>query len=171
MYFCGKEKRDSGNWWKTCGMRDSSEKGAGMRDQDPPFQTLSEVWCIASYLVFYLCLSGGGAYLLRALWVSLAFLVLTEKPNHSRPQISASLLLLFRVLPWLWWTLTSQGSVLSTRSRDTTYCALKSLIFLQGHQDEYLPCEKDGLHLTWGCIPFFGSTWHEKTFMIPPPPH
>ena len=40
MYFCGKEKRDSGNWWKTCGMRDSREKGAGMRDQDPPFQTL-----------------------------------------------------------------------------------------------------------------------------------
>ena len=43
MYFCGKEKRDSGNWWKTCGMRDSSEKGAGMRDQDPPFQTLINV--------------------------------------------------------------------------------------------------------------------------------
>ena len=40
MCFCGKEKRDSGNWWKTCGMRDSREKGAGMRDQDPPFQTL-----------------------------------------------------------------------------------------------------------------------------------
>ena len=36
MYFCGKEKRDSGNWWKTCGMRDSREKGAGTRDQDPP---------------------------------------------------------------------------------------------------------------------------------------
>ena len=103
-------------------------------------------------------------------WVSLTFLVLTEKPTHSCPQISASLLLLFLVLPWLWWTLTSQSSVLSTRSRDTTYCALKSLIFLPGHQDEYLPCEKDGLHLTWGCIPFFGSTWHEKTFMIPPSP-
>ena len=40
MYFCGKEKRDSGNWWKTCGLRDSLEKGAGMRDQDRPFQTL-----------------------------------------------------------------------------------------------------------------------------------
>ena len=26
---------------KKCGMRDSREKGAGMRDQDPPFQTLS----------------------------------------------------------------------------------------------------------------------------------
>ena len=26
--------------FKTCGMRDSREKGAGMRDQDPPFQTL-----------------------------------------------------------------------------------------------------------------------------------
>ena len=25
---------------KKCGMRDSREKGAGMRDQDPPFQTL-----------------------------------------------------------------------------------------------------------------------------------
>ena len=36
MYFWGKEKRDSGNWWKKCGMRDSHEKGAGMRDQDPP---------------------------------------------------------------------------------------------------------------------------------------
>ena len=47
MYFCGKEKRDSGNWWKTCGMRDSREKGAGMRDQDPPFQTLllAKWWC------------------------------------------------------------------------------------------------------------------------------
>ena len=27
---------------KKCGMRDSREKGAGMRDQDPPFQTLRQ---------------------------------------------------------------------------------------------------------------------------------
>ena len=42
MYFSEKEKRYSGNWWKTWGMRDSREKRAGMRDQDPPppFQTL-----------------------------------------------------------------------------------------------------------------------------------
>ena len=42
MYFSGKEKRYLGNWWTTCGMQDSREKGAGMRDQDPPppFQTL-----------------------------------------------------------------------------------------------------------------------------------
>ena len=26
--------------WKTCGMRDSREKGAGMRDKDPPSSTL-----------------------------------------------------------------------------------------------------------------------------------
>ena len=40
MYFSGKEKRDSGSWLKTSGMRDSREKGAGMQDQDPSFQTL-----------------------------------------------------------------------------------------------------------------------------------
>ena len=38
--FFWEKKRYSGNWWKTWGMRDSREKGAGMRDQDPPFQTL-----------------------------------------------------------------------------------------------------------------------------------
>ena len=36
MYFSGKEKRDSD---KKCGMRDSREKRAGMRDQEP-YQTL-----------------------------------------------------------------------------------------------------------------------------------
>ena len=41
MYFSEKKKRYSGNWWKTWGMRDSHEKGAGMQDQDPPFQTLN----------------------------------------------------------------------------------------------------------------------------------
>ena len=40
MYFSGKEKRDSGNGWKTCGTRESREKGAEMRDQDASFQTL-----------------------------------------------------------------------------------------------------------------------------------
>ena len=39
MYFSEEEKGYSGNWWKTWGMRDYGEKGAGMRDQDPPFQT------------------------------------------------------------------------------------------------------------------------------------
>ena len=47
MYFCGKEKQDSRN----CGMRDSREKGAGMRDQDLPFQTLSnnDIIIISAY--------------------------------------------------------------------------------------------------------------------------
>ena len=38
VYFFRKEKRNSGKLWKKCGMRDSREKGAGMRDQDlsPP---------------------------------------------------------------------------------------------------------------------------------------
>ena len=43
MYFFGKEKWDSGNWWKTCGMRDSREKGAGMRDQDPPSRPWAKI--------------------------------------------------------------------------------------------------------------------------------
>ena len=108
----------------------------------------------------------------QALWVSLAFPVLTEKPNHSRPQISASLLLLLLVLPWLWWTLTTQGSVLSTCSWDTTYCLLKSLISLLGHQDEYLPCEKDGLHFYFDLglhsILWVHMTW--ENFHDPPSP-
>jgi len=32
-------------------MRDSHEKGAGMRDQDPPFQTLSKDNVVAAMLV------------------------------------------------------------------------------------------------------------------------
>ena len=42
--FFWEKKRYSGNWWKTWGMRDSREKGAGMRDQDPPFLTLYTRW-------------------------------------------------------------------------------------------------------------------------------
>ena len=34
--FFWEEKRDSGERWKTCGMQDSHEKGAGMQDQEPP---------------------------------------------------------------------------------------------------------------------------------------
>ena len=34
MYFSGKEKRDSGNWWKTCGMR----KRGGNAGSGPPLQ-------------------------------------------------------------------------------------------------------------------------------------
>ena len=45
MYFTGKEKRDPGKWWKPYGMRDSRENEAGMRDQDPPFQTLVAKFC------------------------------------------------------------------------------------------------------------------------------
>jgi len=36
----GKEKAGYGIALGKCGIRDSREKGAGMRDQDPPFQTL-----------------------------------------------------------------------------------------------------------------------------------
>ena len=38
MYFGERQKWDSDE--RKCGMPDSREKGAGMRDQDPPFQTL-----------------------------------------------------------------------------------------------------------------------------------
>ena len=36
MYFYGKKNRIRESDDKLCGMRDSLEKGAGMRDQDPP---------------------------------------------------------------------------------------------------------------------------------------
>ena len=49
MYFSGKEKRDSGNWWKTCGMRDSREKGAGMRGQDPPLPDPHIIFLLNKY--------------------------------------------------------------------------------------------------------------------------
>ena len=45
MYFSGKEKRET-NEKRACGIRDSCEKGAGMRDQEPrppPLQTLQIV--------------------------------------------------------------------------------------------------------------------------------
>ena len=47
MYFSEKEKRGSRNWWKTCGMRDSREKGSGMRDQDPSPSRPCPNFCIS----------------------------------------------------------------------------------------------------------------------------
>jgi len=38
---------------KKCGMRDSCEKGAGMRDQDPPFQTLKHNILLSVYKKFF----------------------------------------------------------------------------------------------------------------------
>ena len=37
---------------KKCGMRDSLEKGAGMRDQDPPFQTLLYCYTLSQNYLF-----------------------------------------------------------------------------------------------------------------------
>jgi len=50
MYFW-QRKMGFGIAMKKCGLRDSRGKGAGMRDQDPPFQTLSQGNCTSITLM------------------------------------------------------------------------------------------------------------------------
>ena len=45
VFFCQRKAR----FGKPCGMRDYREKGAGMRDQDPPFQTLFQCVVTTSF--------------------------------------------------------------------------------------------------------------------------